>query len=75
MRQCWDKQLNILSPNYFYKKIEKVEKKLSQIVGNRGFNQNMAYEICQGPSELGEIGFVPIKALVGSGYVLYLLKH
>ena len=57
------------------KQIETIEKKLTPVVGKCGFNQNTVYEICQGHTELSGIGFVPIKALVGSGYVLHLLKH
>ena len=52
------------------KQIEKVKKKLTPFVWKCGFNQNTAYEICQGLTELGGIRFVPIKASAGSGYVL-----
>ena len=57
------------------KQIEAIEKKLTPLVGKCGFNRNTAYEIREGPSELGGAGFVPIKASAGSGYVLHLLKH
>jgi hypothetical protein len=39
------------------------------------YNRNTARAILAGPEELSGGGFTPLRAIAGTGYVLYFLKN
>ena len=51
------------------------KKALPKIYSKCRYNRNTKREILKGPKALGGGGFIPLKASVGSKYVMHLLKY
>ena len=55
--------------------IQMIETKFTTLFCMCGYNRNTSYKIQYALTMLGDVGFMPLCASAGSGYILHLLKN